>query len=42
MSPFFGKSISERYVIHDIEAFMKHWTKVMGIGPFFYLKIKSR
>jgi hypothetical protein len=26
------------YIVHNIERTMDHWIKVMGVGPFFYLK----
>jgi hypothetical protein len=26
------------YVVRDIEQAMKHWTGVIGVGPFFYLE----
>jgi len=36
MSRFFGKVCQNGYVVRDIEAALKHWTEVLGIGPFFY------
>lgn len=38
MSRIFGKVCQNGYVVRDIEAAMKHWTEVLGIGPFFYIK----
>lgn len=37
MSRFFGKVCQNGYVVRDIEAALKHWTEVMGVGPFFYI-----
>lgn len=36
MSRVFGHIRQLGYVVDDIEAAMKHWTDVLGIGPFFY------
>ena len=36
MSRFFGRVCQNGYVVRDIEAALKHWTGVLGIGPFFY------
>ncbi len=38
MSRFFGELRQNGYVVHDIEATMRHWTEVLGVGPFYYLK----
>ena len=38
MSRFFGEVRQNGYVVRDIEAAMRHWTEVMGIGPFFYFE----
>ncbi|MCF8470153.1 MAG: VOC family protein [Parvibaculum sp.] len=38
MSRIFGKVCQNGYVVRDIEAAMKHWTEVLGVGPFFYIK----
>lgn len=38
MSRFFGEIRQNGYVVRDIEAAMKHWTEVLGVGPFFYLE----
>jgi hypothetical protein len=37
LSRFFGKVCQNGYVVRDIEAALKHWTEVMGVGPFFYI-----
>ena len=37
MSRFFGKVCQNGYVVRDIEAALKHWTDVLGVGPFFYI-----
>ena len=36
MSRFFGKVCQNGYVVRDIEAVLKRWTEVLGVGPFFY------
>ena len=36
MSRFFGKIRQAGYVVDDIEAAMDHWSRVLGVGPFFY------
>lgn len=36
MSRIFGDIRQNGYVVHDIEAAMRHWTEVLGVGPFFY------
>lgn len=36
MSKFLGEIRQLGYVVHDIEEAMKHWSEVMGVGPFFY------
>tara|TARA_R110002110_G_scaffold31396_3_gene110733 strand:+ start:5781 stop:6311 length:531 start_codon:yes stop_codon:yes gene_type:complete len=38
MSRFFGKVCQNGYVVRDIEAALKHWTEVLGIGPFYYIE----
>lgn len=38
MSRIFGEVRQNGYVVHDIEAAMKHWTEALGVGPFFYLE----
>ncbi|MBX3490050.1 VOC family protein [Parvibaculum sp.] len=37
MSRIFGKVCQNGYVVRDIEAALKHWTEVLGVGPFFYI-----
>jgi catechol 2,3-dioxygenase-like lactoylglutathione lyase family enzyme len=36
MSRFFGQIRQIGYVVHDIEASMRHWSEVLGVGPWFY------
>jgi len=36
MSHIFGEIRQNGYVVRDIEAAMKHWSEVLGVGPFFY------
>ncbi|MFC3314399.1 VOC family protein [Falsigemmobacter intermedius] len=36
MSRLLGPIRQLGFVVPDIEAAMKHWTEVMGVGPFFY------
>lgn len=36
MSRFFGQIRQAGYVVRDIEAAMDHWSKTLGIGPWFY------
>ncbi len=36
MSRYFGGITQNGYVVRDIEAALKHWTEVMGVGPFWY------
>jgi hypothetical protein len=38
MSRIFGPIRQNGYVVRDIEAALKHWTTVLGIGPFFYVE----
>ncbi|MEI9993731.1 MAG: VOC family protein [Rhizomicrobium sp.] len=38
MSRIFGKVCQNGYVVRDIEAAMRHWTEVLGIGPFYYIE----
>lgn len=37
MSRVFGPIRQAGYVVRDIEAAMKHWTEVLGVGPFLYI-----
>jgi len=36
MSRFFGEIRQAGYVVPDIEAAMDYWSRVLGVGPFFY------
>tara|TARA_R110000737_G_scaffold78494_1_gene110053 strand:- start:395 stop:934 length:540 start_codon:yes stop_codon:yes gene_type:complete len=36
MSTFLGPIRQLGYVVDDIEAGMRHWSEVMGVGPWFY------
>jgi catechol 2,3-dioxygenase-like lactoylglutathione lyase family enzyme len=36
MSRFFGEIRQLGYVVPDIEAAMEHWTRTLGVGPWFY------
>ena len=36
MSHVFGRIIQTAYVVRDVEAAMRHWTGLMGVGPWFY------
>lgn len=36
MSRLFGEIRQLGYVVHDIEAAMDHWSRVLGVGPWFY------
>ncbi len=38
MSRFFGPIRQNGYVVRDIGAAMKHWTEVLGVGPFYYIE----
>jgi catechol 2,3-dioxygenase-like lactoylglutathione lyase family enzyme len=38
VSRFFGDIRQNGYVVRDVEAAMKHWTEVLGVGPFFYFE----
>jgi len=37
MSRLFGPVRQNGYVVRDIEAAMKHWVEVLGVGPWFYI-----
>jgi len=37
MSRLFGPIRQNGYVVHDIEAAMKHWIDVLQVGPWFYI-----
>src|SRR4029079_10295344 len=36
MSRLFGEIRQAGYVVDDIEAAMDYWSRVLGVGPFFY------
>jgi len=36
MSRFLGEIRQLGYVVHDIEAAMDHWSRTLGVGPWFY------
>lgn len=36
MSRFFGEIRQVAYIVPDIEAAMDHWSRVMGVGPWYY------
>ena len=38
MSRRFGEIRQNGYVVRDVEAAMRHWTEVLGVGPFFYFE----
>ena len=38
MSRFFGAITQNGYVVRDIEAAMRHWIEVIGVGPWFYVE----
>lgn len=38
MSRIFGNVCQNGYVVRDIEAAMKHWIDVLGVGPWFYIE----
>jgi hypothetical protein len=38
MSRIFGDVRQNGYVVRDVEAAMRHWTQVLGVGPFFYFE----
>lgn len=37
MSRFFGEIRQLGYVVNDIEAAMRHWIDVLGVGPWYYV-----
>lgn len=38
MSRIFGTVAQNGYVVRDIEAAMRHWVEVLGVGPWFYIE----
>lgn len=38
MSRIFGPVRQNGYVVRDVERALDHWTRVLGVGPFFYFE----
>src|SRR6478609_1008537 len=38
MSRIYGEVRQLGYVVADIEAAMRHWVDVLGVGPWFYVE----
>jgi hypothetical protein len=38
MSRIFGQVRQNGYVVRDIDAALKHWTEMLGVGPFYYIE----
>ena len=38
MSRFFGAVTQNGYVVQDIQAAMRHWIDVLGVGPWYYVE----
>ncbi|ETW94607.1 VOC family protein [Candidatus Entotheonella palauensis] len=38
MSRIFGAITQNGYVVRNIEAAMRHWIEVLGVGPWFYVE----
>ena len=38
MSRIFGEIRQNGYVVRDLAAALRHWTTVLGVGPFFYFE----
>ena len=38
MSRLFGAITQNGYVVKDIEAAMRHWIDVLGVGPWYYVE----
>jgi len=38
MSRIYGEIRQLGYVVHDIEAAMRHWIEVLGVGPWYYVE----
>ncbi len=38
MSHLFGAIRQNGYVVRDVESALKHWTEVLGVGPFYYFE----
>lgn len=35
MKPLFGPVMQNAFVVRNLDAALDHWTRVMGVGPFF-------
>ncbi len=38
MSRIFGTIRQNGYVVRDIDEALRHWTEVLGVGPFYYFE----
>jgi hypothetical protein len=38
VSRTFGEPRQNGYVVRDVEAAMRHWSEVLGVGPWFYFE----
>ena len=38
MSRIFGPVRQNGYVVRDIQAAMRHWVEVLGVGPWYYIE----
>lgn len=38
MSRIFGNVRQNGYVVRDIRTALEHWTRTLGVGPFFFVK----
>lgn len=38
MSRFLGNVRQNGYVVRDMDAALRHWTEVLGVGPFYYIE----
>jgi hypothetical protein len=38
VSRIFGEIRQNGYVVRDVEAAMRHWIEVLGVGPWFYFE----
>jgi len=38
VSRYYGEIRQNGYVVRDIQAAMRHWSEVLGVGPFFYIE----
>ena len=36
--PLFGPIVQNGYVVRDLERAVRHWSEVVGVGPFFLLE----